>query len=35
MNLLNIPAFYRCILRGVILLAVLFDNLRSAALGRR
>ncbi len=36
MNLLNIPAFYQYILRGVILLlAVLLDNLRSSALGRR
>ncbi|WP_395449368.1 L-arabinose ABC transporter permease AraH [Aminobacter sp. UC22_36] len=36
MNLLNIPAFYQYIVRGVILLlAVLLDNLRSSALGRR
>lgn len=36
MNLLNIPAFYQYIVRGVILmLAVLLDNLRSNALGRR
>lgn len=36
MNLLNIPAFYQYIVRGVILLlAVLLDNLRSTALGRR
>jgi L-arabinose transport system permease protein len=36
MNLLNIPAFYQYIVRGVILLlAVLLDNLRSQALGRR
>lgn len=36
MNLLNIPAFYQYIVRGVILLlAVLLDNLRSRALGRR
>lgn len=36
MNLLNIPAFYQYIVRGVILLlAVLLDNLRSSAWGRR
>jgi L-arabinose transport system permease protein len=36
MNLLNIPAFYQYIVRGVILLlAVLLDNLRSSTLGRR
>jgi L-arabinose transport system permease protein len=36
MNLLNIPAFYQYIVRGIILLlAVLLDNLRSSALGRR
>lgn len=36
MNLLNIPAFYQYIVRGLILLlAVLLDNLRSKALGRR
>ncbi|MFV0293963.1 MAG: L-arabinose ABC transporter permease AraH [Paracoccus sp. (in: a-proteobacteria)] len=36
MNLLNIPAFYQYIVRGMILLlAVLLDNLRSSALGRR
>ncbi|MBN9250093.1 MAG: L-arabinose ABC transporter permease AraH [Mesorhizobium sp.] len=36
MNLLNIPAFYQYIVRGVILLlAVLLYNLRSSALGRR
>lgn len=36
MNLLNIPAFYQYIVRGMILLlAVLLDNLRSTALGRR
>ncbi|WP_445678723.1 L-arabinose ABC transporter permease AraH [Radicibacter daui] len=36
MNLLNIPAFYQYIVRGLILLlAVLLDNLRSSALGRR
>ncbi|MBN9245307.1 MAG: L-arabinose ABC transporter permease AraH [Mesorhizobium sp.] len=36
MNLLNIPAFYQYIVRGLILLlAVLLDNLRSTALGRR
>ncbi|MGF7007562.1 L-arabinose ABC transporter permease AraH [Aminobacter sp. BE322] len=36
MNLLNIPAFYQYIVRGVILLlAVLLDNLRSSAIGRR
>lgn len=36
MNLLNIPAFYQYIVRGVILLlAVLLDNLRSKGLGRR
>ncbi|PND31683.1 L-arabinose ABC transporter permease AraH [Achromobacter pulmonis] len=36
MNLLNIPAFYQYIVRGVILLlAVFLDNLRSRALGRR
>ncbi|MCY1554669.1 Ribose import permease protein RbsC [compost metagenome] len=36
MNLLNIPAFYQYIVRGVILmLAVLLDNLRSNTLGRR
>lgn len=35
MNLLNIPAFYQYIVRGVILLlAVLLDNLRSRAIGR-
>lgn len=35
MNLLNIPAFYQYIVRGLILLmAVLLDNLRSSALGR-
>ena len=35
MNLLNIPAFYQYIVRGVILLlAVLLDNLRSSAWGR-
>lgn len=35
MNLLNIPAFYQYIVRGVILLlAVLLDNLRSRAAGR-
>ena len=35
MNLLDIPAFYQYIVRGVILLiAVLLDNLRSSALGR-
>ncbi len=36
MNLLNIQAFYQYVVRGVILLiAVLLDNLRSRALGRR
>jgi L-arabinose transport system permease protein len=36
MNLLNIQAFYQYLVRGVILLlAVLLDNLRSRALGRR
>ncbi|GAB5505085.1 MAG: L-arabinose ABC transporter permease AraH [Rhizobiaceae bacterium] len=36
MNLLNIPAFYQYIVRGVILLlAVLLDNLRSTTLRRR
>lgn len=36
MNLLNIPAFYQYIVRGIILLlAVLLDNLRSGFLGRR
>lgn len=36
MNLLNIQAFYQYVVRGVILLiAVLLDNLRSQALGRR
>lgn len=36
MNLLNIPAFYQYIVRGVILLlAVLLDNLRSSTLRRR
>lgn len=36
MNLLNIPAFYQYIVRGVILLlAVLLDNLRSRGMGRR
>ncbi|WP_134682127.1 L-arabinose ABC transporter permease AraH [Paracoccus ravus] len=36
MNLLNIPAFYQYLVRGVILLlAVLLDNLRSSALGHR
>jgi L-arabinose transport system permease protein len=34
MNLLNIQAFYRYVVRGLILLlAVLSDNLRSAAIG--
>ncbi|MFK3966595.1 L-arabinose ABC transporter permease AraH [Ensifer adhaerens] len=36
MNLLNIQAFYQYVVRGLILLlAVLLDNLRSAAAGRR
>lgn len=36
MNLLNIQAFYQYVVRGLILLlAVLLDNLRSRALGRR
>ncbi len=36
MNLMNIQAFYQYVVRGVILLiAVLLDNLRSRALGRR
>jgi L-arabinose transport system permease protein len=36
MNLLNIQAFYQYVVRGVILLlAVVLDNLRSTALGRR
>ena len=36
MNLLNIQAFYQSVVRGLILLlAVLLDNLRSAAAGRR
>lgn len=36
MNLLNIPAFYQYIVRGLILLlAVLLDNLRSSAFARR
>ncbi len=36
MNLLNIQAFYQYVVRGLILLiAVLLDNLRSAATGRR
>ena len=36
MNLLNIQAFYQYLVRGLILLlAVLLDNLRSAAAGRR
>ncbi|ACE92904.1 probable sugar ABC transporter, permease protein [Rhizobium etli CIAT 652] len=36
MNLLNIQAFYQCVVRGLILLiAVLLDNLRSSAAGRR
>jgi L-arabinose transport system permease protein len=36
MNLLNIQAFYQYVVRGVILLiAVILDNLRSTALGRR
>lgn len=36
MNLLNIQAFYQYVVRGLILLlAVLLDNLRSGAVGRR
>ncbi|MCL6707872.1 L-arabinose ABC transporter permease AraH [Pseudomonas sp. R2.Fl] len=36
MNLLNIQAFYQYVVRGLILLlAVLLDNLRSSAVGRR
>jgi L-arabinose transport system permease protein len=36
MNLLNIQAFYQYVVRGLILLvAVLLDNLRSTAMGRR
>jgi L-arabinose transport system permease protein len=36
MNLLNIQAFYQYVVRGLILLiAVLLDNLRSSAAGRR
>ncbi|MGO8398799.1 L-arabinose ABC transporter permease AraH [Rhizobium ruizarguesonis] len=36
MNLLNIQAFYQYVIRGLILLiAVLLDNLRSSAAGRR
>lgn len=36
MNLLNIQAFYQYVVRGLILLiAVLLDNLRSTAIGRR
>jgi L-arabinose transport system permease protein len=36
MNLLNIQAFYQYVVRGLILLlAVLLDNLRSGAIGRR
>lgn len=36
MNLLNIQAFYQYVVRGLILLiAVLLDNLRSRAIGRR
>ncbi|MFC5585336.1 L-arabinose ABC transporter permease AraH [Nitratireductor kimnyeongensis] len=36
MNLLNIQAFYQYVVRGfILLLAVLLDNMRSSAIGRR